>query len=101
MILREFVKRLLNLREADIGLEDKVAKLNELAHSKESQLEINEAEIIHLKSKLSKIRKLIGRDDECFSRFTRKQIDDMSIGEFVKLESKIDQDVDDGKIFLQ
>ncbi len=103
MILREFVKKLLKLEELnqEDNLGIKVMKLEEEVSGMKGQIRVDEAEITNLKSKLHCIRDILGKDDNTFSDFTRTQIDRMSIEEFVKVESKIDQDVIDGKIFLR
>jgi hypothetical protein len=64
------------------------------------QANVDATENLLLKKKLHEIRITLGKDDECFSRFTRKQIENMSIEEFREVESEIDKDVADGKLFL-
>jgi hypothetical protein len=65
------------------------------------QANVDATENIALKSRLKAIRDLLGKDDETFSRYTRDQIEDMSIEEFRQAEPEIDQDIQDGKLFLQ
>lgn len=102
MILREFVKKLLKLEEPneEHDLRAKNRILDKEVTGVKGQMEVDEAEINNLKKKLWEIRRILGKDDKTFSDYTRKQIDKMSIKEFTKVESEIDQDVIDGKIFL-
>jgi hypothetical protein len=65
------------------------------------QLEVDNAEITNLKAKLFQVRQILGKDDLTFSRFTRKEIDEMSVEGFNAVESEIDQDIIDKKIFLE
>ena len=101
MILREFIKRTLNLGEPDLDIRAEVKDLKEKVSDLKDQVEIKQVEILHLKEKLVRVRELIGRDDECFSIFRTKQIEKMSIGDFNEVESEIDKDMADGKIFLR
>jgi hypothetical protein len=66
-----------------------------------SQANVDATENLSLKKKLHGIRVLLGKDDEVFSKFSRNQIEKMELDEFVKVEHLIDQDVADGKLFLQ
>jgi hypothetical protein len=70
-------------------------------HAWQSQANVDATENLFLKKKLQEIRKLLGADDECFSKYTRDQIEEMELDEFVKIEHLIDKDVADGKLFLQ
>jgi hypothetical protein len=70
-------------------------------HEWQSQANVDATENLFLKKKLQEVRKLLGADDECFSKYTRNQIEDMELDEFVKVEHLIDKDVADGKLFLQ
>ncbi len=90
----EMVDSNINLRTKVIELENEVSGLK-------GQVRVDKAEVLHLKSKMARIRELMGRDDETFSRFTRKQIATMSMEDFNDAESEIDKDMLDGKIFLQ
>jgi len=65
------------------------------------QANVDATENLALKQKLKNIRDLLGKDDEVFSKYSRSQIEDMSIEEFTKLEHLIDKDVFEGKLFLQ
>jgi hypothetical protein len=65
------------------------------------QANVDATENISLKAKLKKIRTILGEDDEVFSKYSRSQIEDMELEEFIKIEHLIDKDVADGKLFLQ
>jgi hypothetical protein len=81
------------LRQTILSLQEDVANWK-------GQANVDATENLILKKKLHEIRITLGKDDECFSRFTRKQIENMSIEEFRQVESEIDKDVADGKLFL-
>jgi hypothetical protein len=81
------------LRQTILSLQDDVSNWK-------GQANVDATENLVLKKKLHDIRISLGKDDECFSRFTRKQIENMSIEEFRSVESEIDKDVADGKLFL-
>lgn len=110
MILRKLVKKTLGLcenTEAEALRHHirEMRKSNDVLQRKirlvEGQANIDRTEVLRLKCKLRNIRDVLGEDDECFSRFTRYQINDMSIEEFRRVESEIDKDVSNGKLFLQ
>lgn len=101
-MIRKWVKKVFRFSETGHvdGLEAKIRKLEKKLSDTEGQIKVDNVEMTSIKAKLFKIRQILGRDDNTFSRFTRKQIDEMSIGEFTSVEAEIDQDVLDGKLFL-
>ena len=103
MILRNFVKKTLGLSESVRveSLELKVRKLEKEVSNWKGQANVDATENLFLTTKLQKIRIILGSDDKCFSKFTRDQIKEMSIEEFRAVESEIDKDVSEGKLFLQ
>jgi hypothetical protein len=117
MFLRNCIKKVLGLEEADT-VADLTGRIRTFASKlDECRMQLQEAEIgrdgwkgqanvdatenLFLANKLKEVRKALGKDDECFSRFSRDQIKDMSLEEFRHVEKEIDQDVNDGKRFLQ
>jgi hypothetical protein len=70
-------------------------------HGLKGHVNVFKTENLILKKKLHEVRRILGRDDEVFSKWTRDQIEAMSIEEFNSVESQIDQDVMDKKLFLQ
>jgi len=100
-IQKHFGKTDYKLIDDNINLKVKCINLEAEVSGLEGQVKVDQAEVLHLKSKMVRIRELMGRDDETFSRFTRKQIEAMSIEDFNAAESEIDNDMLDGKIFLQ
>jgi len=100
-VLKHFGKSDYKLIDSNINLRATVEELEEEVSGLKGQVKVDKAEVLHLKSKMVRIRELMGRDDEAFSRFTRSQIEAMSIEDFNAVESEIDEDMLDGKIFLQ
>jgi predicted nucleic acid-binding Zn-ribbon protein len=100
-VMRHFGKTDYKLIDSNINLRSSVVELEQEVSDLKGQVKVDQAEVLHLKSKMVRIRELMGRDDEAFSRFTRKQIEAMSIEDFNDAESEIDKDMVDGKIFLQ
>ncbi len=105
-MLRKWIKKYIGqtdykIVDSNINLRQEVEELKKEVSGLKGQVKVDKTEALHLKEKLQRIRDLIGRDDECFSKWTRKQIEEMSISEFVAIESEIDQDIIDGKIFLR
>jgi regulator of replication initiation timing len=103
MILRNFVKKTLGLCENKYaeGLQANIRVLEKNVSDWKGQANVDATENLFLVSKLKKIREVMGNDDRCFSKFTRSQIEDMSIEEFRAVESEIDKDVLNGKLFLR
>lgn len=102
-MIRNWVKRVFGFSETGHvdGLEAKIRKLEKKVSDVEGQANVDAAENLYLTTKLHKIRIIMGNDDKCFSRFSRDQIEEMSIEEFNSVEPEIDKDYADGKIFLQ
>ena len=110
MILRKLVKKVLSLDESTevMKLKSRVewykGKLDESEDEKlkwKGQANVDATECLALKKKLRDIRVVLGGDDEVFSKYSRDQIRDMDLDEFYKIEHLIDQDISDGKLFLQ
>lgn len=102
-MIRNWVKKVFGLSENDYteGLRVDIWKLKKEVSDWKGQANVDATENLYLTTKLHKIRTIMGEDDKCFSKFTRTQIEDMSIEEFVTVEPEIDKDVADGKLFLQ
>lgn len=98
-------KKLFGKKEDDLRQDEYLIRELRLSNKNrdewKGQANVDATENIVLKAKLKKIRDLIGKDDEVFSKFSRDQIEDMSIEEFRKVESEIDKDEATGKLFLQ
>ncbi len=102
-MIRNWIGKVFNMQDPIVveGLESKVAVLEtEIIHLKD-QSDVDQTECRYLKEKLFRIRELIGDGDECFSKYTRKQITNMSLKDWNEAESEIDQDLANGKIFLK
>ncbi len=103
MFLRNYIKKFLDLDEST-AVDEYKRQLREAEIERDnwkSQANLDAVENIFLANKLKKLREVLGKDDECFSRFTRGQIRDMSIDAFRQVENEIDQDVAGGKRLLQ
>jgi hypothetical protein len=103
MILRKLVKKFLHLDESSevTWLQKEVQELTIERNHWKGQANVDATENLYFKQKIQKVRMILGEDDECFSKFSRDQIRDMSIEEFRKVEAEIDKDVANGKLFLQ
>jgi hypothetical protein len=99
MFLRNYIKKFFGCQAE--WLRNQLRQAEKERHEWQSQANVDATENLFLKKKLQEVRKLLGLDDECFSKYTRDQIEDMELDEFRQVKNEIDQDITCGKQFLQ